>query len=188
LDEASTRVLVERSRKGDGDAFGELYRAFEGDVLRLCRRLLGSPEDAEDAAHEAFLRARKGLDRYALGRPFRPWLLGIASHLAIDRLRRRRTERRLFPPEELGPEELAADAPSPLQREIDADRRRRLLAAIDALPERYRVPLVLRYYAELEIAEIAELLEVTRNQVATLLFRARRRLRSALGDDGEAAG
>jgi RNA polymerase sigma-70 factor (ECF subfamily) len=183
LDEASTRVLVERSRKGDREAFGELYRAFEGDVARLCLRLLGSPEDAEEATHETFLRARKGLDRYTLGRPFRPWLLGVASHLAIDRLRRRRTERRLFRPEELGPEEIAADGPSPLQREIDEAWRRRLLAAIDALPDRYRAPLVLRYYAELEIGEIAALLEVTRNQVATLLFRARRRLREALGED-----
>lgn len=183
MDEATTRVLVERSRKGDGDAFGELYRAFESDVARLCLRLLGSPEDAEDAAHETFLRARNGLDRYALGRPFRPWLLGIASHLAIDRLRRRRTERRLFAPEAQSPEEIAAGGPSPLQREIDEAQRRRLLAAIDALPDHYRAPVVLRYYAELEIAEIAGLLEVSRNQVATLLFRARRRLREALGDE-----
>lgn len=187
MDEASTRVLVERSRKGDGDAFGELYRAFEGDVTRLCRRLLGSREDAEDAAHETFVRARNALDRYASTRPFRPWLLSIASHLAIDRLRRRRTERRLFAPDELDPESLEGVGPSPLQREIDEAERRRLLAAIDALPDHYRAPLVLRYYAELEIGEIASLLEVTRNQVATLLFRARRRLRGALADDGESA-
>jgi RNA polymerase sigma-70 factor (ECF subfamily) len=183
LDEASTRILVERARKGDGNAFGELFQTFEGDVTRLCLRLLGTREDAEDASHETFLRARSGLDRYALGRPFRPWLLAIASHIAIDRLRRRRTERRLFAPEQLGADEIAAPGPSPLQREIDAAQRRRVLGAIDALPDRYRVPIALRYYAELEMNEIATLLEVTRNQVATLLFRGRRRLREALGDD-----
>jgi RNA polymerase sigma factor (sigma-70 family) len=182
LDEASTRVLVERARKGDGDAFGELFRAFEDDVGRLCLRLLGSREDSEEAGHETFLRARRGLDGYTDGRPFRPWLLAIASHIALDRLRRRRTEQRIFAAEELSPEEIAAPGPSPLQRELDQALRRRLLGAVDALSVRYRAPIVLRYYAELEIAEIAELLGVTRNQVATLLFRARRRLREALGD------
>jgi RNA polymerase sigma-70 factor (ECF subfamily) len=180
LDEASVRALVERSREGDGDAFGELFRFFERDVERLGLRLLGSREDAEDAAHETFLRAGRGLEHYSTGRPFRPWLMAIASHHCLDRLRRRRRERRIFAPEELSPDEIAAPGPSPLQLELDESLRRQVLAAIDALPDRYRAPLVLRYYADLDFGEIAELLEVTRNQVATLLFRARRRLRETL--------
>ena len=108
LDQASTRVLVERARKGDGDAFGELFRAFEGDVGRLCLRLLGSREDSQEAGHETFLRARRGLDGYTDGRPFRPWLLAIASHIALDRLRRRRTEQRIFAAEALAPDEIAS--------------------------------------------------------------------------------
>ena len=123
LDEASTQLLVERARKGDGDAFGELYQAFESDVARLCMRLLGSREDAEDAAHETFVRSRNGLEGYTRGRPFRPWLLAIASHLALDRLRRLRTEHRIFAPDALDPEEIAAPGPSPLQREIDQAQR-----------------------------------------------------------------
>jgi RNA polymerase sigma-70 factor (ECF subfamily) len=58
-----------------------------------------------------------------------------------------------------------------------------VLAAINALPDRYRAPLVLRYYADLEYDAIAELLLVTKNQVATLLFRGRRRLRETLAED-----
>jgi RNA polymerase sigma-70 factor (ECF subfamily) len=180
LDEASVRTLVARAREGDGDAFGELFRAFESDVQRLCRRLLGNREDAEDATHETFLRAGRHLDRYSPARPFRPWLLAIASHHALDRLRRRGTERRIFADGELAAEEVAAPGPSPLQRELDEALRRQVLEALDALPDRYRAPLVLRYYADLDFAEIAELLEVSRNQVATLLFRARRRVREAL--------
>jgi RNA polymerase sigma-70 factor (ECF subfamily) len=73
LDEAELRRRVEQARRGDADALGALFEAFRPDVLRLCRRLLG-PADAEDAVHEAFLRARSGLDGFDAGRPFRPWL------------------------------------------------------------------------------------------------------------------
>ena len=59
-----------------------------------------------------------------------------------------------------------------------------MLAAVEALPDRYRAPLVLRYYAELDYDGIAGILGVTRNQVATLLFRAKRKLRSALSGEG----
>jgi RNA polymerase sigma-70 factor (ECF subfamily) len=183
LDEASIRRRVEEVKRGDPEAFGELFEDFHRDVLRLCERLLGSGADAEDATHETFLKARNGLGQYDTDRSFRPWLLGIASHHALDRLRRRATETRLFDYDETLSETLASPTPSPLQGELDASRRRQVLAAIDALPDRYRAPLVLRYYADLEYDAIAELLLVTKNQVATLLFRGRRRLRETLAKD-----
>lgn len=183
LDEAGIRRRVEAARAGDGEAFGELFRVFQRDVLGLCERLLGSRADAEDALNETFLRVRRGLDGYDARRPFRPWLLAIASNHALDRLRRRDTERRLFACDAAAGDELPASGPSPLQGELDASRRRVILAAIDALPDRYRAPLVLRYYVDLDHDAIAEMLGVTRSQVATLLFRARRRLRSELAED-----
>jgi RNA polymerase sigma-70 factor (ECF subfamily) len=183
LDEASIQRRVEQAKRGDEASFGELFEAFRGDVVRLCERLLGSRPDAEDAAHETFLRARRGLDGYDPDRRFRPWLLAIASHHALDRIRRRDTERRLFECAEPSPEELASPAPSPLQGELDASLRRRVRGAIDALPDRYRAPLVLRYYADLDHDAIAELCGVSKGQVATLLFRGRRRLRELLAAD-----
>lgn len=188
MDDGATRALVDRARRGDGEAFGQLFRSFEQDVARLCTRLLGSSDEAQDAAHETFLRARTAFDQYEAERPFRPWLLAIASHHAIDRLRRRSTERRLFTPDEADLETLAAPGPSPLQRELDEAARREMLAAIRELPDRYRAPLVLRYYADLDYETIAETLGVSRNQVGTLLLRGRRRLREQLeGLRGESA-
>jgi RNA polymerase sigma-70 factor (ECF subfamily) len=181
LDEISIRRRVEEARAGDADAFGALFEAFRPDVLRLCQRLLGHA-DAEDAAHEAFLRARRSLDQFDPQRPFRPWLLAIASHHAVDRLRRRDTERRIFAGEDVVPEALPGQGPSPLQGELSAALRRQVIAAVDALPDRYRAPVVLRYFAELPYETVAELLGVSKNQVATLLFRGRRHLRAALED------
>jgi RNA polymerase sigma-70 factor (ECF subfamily) len=186
--EPADRIVA--AKRGDANAFGELVRAFEPDVARLCRRILGDSEDARDAAQECFVRTHAALDSYDSERPFRPWLLGIAAHRAIDALRRRRREAKLFSSEDLDAEVHADPGASPLQHGLSLERRRELLDAIDALPDAYRAALTLRYFAELEFAEIAGILDVSRNQVATLLFRGRRRLRDALaapGDESPAA-
>jgi RNA polymerase sigma factor (sigma-70 family) len=171
-----------RARAGDGDAFGALVSHYGPDVQRLCRRLLGSVPECEDASQESFARAHAALGSYDPARPFRRWLLAIAAHCAIDALRRRRRESRLFEREAIDGETQADPGPSPLQHGLSAELRGRLLAAIEAQPDLYRTPLALRYYADLDYGEIAEILGVSRNQVATLLFRARARLREALAE------
>jgi RNA polymerase sigma-70 factor (ECF subfamily) len=157
-------------------------RHHEPDVQRLCRRLLGGAAECDDACQESFVRAHAALGSYDPARPFRRWLLAIAAHCAIDALRRRSRESRLFDGDALDAGALADPGPSPLQHGIASEQRGRLLAAIEAQPDRYRAPLVLRYYADLDYGEIAEILCVSRNQVATLLFRARARLRATIED------
>jgi len=179
-DEALPAQWLAKARSGDGEAFGLLVRHYGPDVQRLCRRLLGSAAEAEDASQESFARAHTALASYDPARPFRRWLLAIAAHRAIDALRRRRREARLFEGEALDTDALPDAAPSPLQHGLSAELRSQLLAAIESQPDLYRAPLVLRYYADLEYEAIAEILAVSRNQVATLLFRGRRRLRDAL--------
>ena len=109
---------------GDGgfEEFGELFRAYRSDVLRLCRRMLGE-NGASDAASEVFLRAQRALASYDSKRPFRPWLLGIASHYCIDQLRRRALETRLFDSADLAESGLAHPGPSPLRQLAETDDR-----------------------------------------------------------------
>jgi RNA polymerase sigma-70 factor (ECF subfamily) len=180
LDELTVRRQIESARGGDADAFARLFHAFRGDVERLCRRLLGGAPEFDDAVSEVFLRAHRALESYDTARPLRNWLLSIAAHHCVDRLRRRSSEQRLFPPGDLEPDQFATPGPSPLQQRLRAETRREVLDAIDALPDRYRAPIVLRYFADFDYAAIAEALEVSRNQVSTLLFRAKRQLREQL--------
>ncbi len=163
--------------------FEARYREHEEAVSRLCRRMLGAGPAVEDAGHEVFLRAQRGRDGYDPAQPFRPWILAIAGHHCIDQLRRRRTEWRLFDAGDLDAADLADPAPSPLGEALRAERRAEVLGAIDALPLKFRLPLVLRYFNELDYDAIAEALGVTRGQVGSLLFRAKRTLRERLSPE-----
>lgn len=163
-------------------SFEALYRDQEEAVRRLCRRMLGD-EAARDASQEVFLRARRGFDGWDPSRSFRSWLLAVAGHHCVDQLRRRGVEARIFDRRDFEAEDLRSPGRSPLREAVHAQERGRLLEAIDALPRKYRLPLVLRYFQELDYDGIAELLGLTRGQVGTLLFRARRRLRDALADE-----
>ena len=81
---------VVQAQQGSDEAFTSLVEAYQSHVYNLCYRMLGEPESAEDAAQETFLRAYQHLHRYDQRRPFATWLLSIAAHYCIDRLRRRK--------------------------------------------------------------------------------------------------
>jgi RNA polymerase sigma-70 factor (ECF subfamily) len=172
--------IIDRARSGDGEAFAALFEAHGDEVLRVCRRMLGGPEPAVDARSEVFLKARRALDGYDPARSFRTWLLSIASHHCIDQLRRAATERRVFADTALEPGELEGPEPSPLSRLLAREKHAALDRAIEALPIEYRLPLLMRYYAEASYDEIAERLGTTRSRVGTLIFRAKRRLRERM--------
>ncbi len=181
--EQDSQLLVERARAGDAEALEELFRSEEPVVTRLCRRMLGDRAVAEDARHEVFLRLRRGLPGYDSKQPFRSWLLAVASHHCIDQLRRSTTEARLFDAGDLDTLDLADPGPSPLGIALAAEQSSAVLQAIDALPPRYRAPLVLRYFNELDYDAIADALGVSRGQVGSLLFRAKRMLRERVSTE-----
>jgi RNA polymerase sigma-70 factor (ECF subfamily) len=176
----ANQPLIDRALAGDETALAELFQRFEPDVGRVCRRMLGSGGAAEDASHEVLLKLRRGLQSYDRIRPFRPWLLGIAAHHCVDQLRRQTTEARLFETHDLDPGDLADPGPSPLRQVSQNQERDAIAGAIGTLPPKYRLPLVLRYFNDQDYDAIAETLGVTRNQVGTLLFRAKRQLRQRL--------
>ena len=81
---------INQARQGDDEAFTNLVETYQKPVYNLCYRMLGEAEAAEDAAQETFLKVYQNLARYDRTRSFATWLLSIAAHHCIDRLRRRR--------------------------------------------------------------------------------------------------
>jgi RNA polymerase sigma-70 factor (ECF subfamily) len=179
-EEAPLHDVLDRAQRGDGEAFAELYRRFSRRVFGLCFHVLGAREDAEDATGEVFLRARAVLSRYDGSVPLGAWLTKVAVNHCVDRLRHRRREARLFSSDPEEALDARAPEPSPLAEMMAEEERAALATAVATLPDRYRVPLVLRYSAEMSYDDIAERLGQTRQEVATSLFRAKQRLRRAL--------
>jgi len=179
MDEAAIQQSLERARQGSSEAAGRLFEAFRPDVTRLCARLVGTL-DAEDAVHEVFERAQLKLDSYDTQQPFRRWLLAIASHRCIDRLRRKNLEGRLFEDVDGDTERFSADGHSALDGVIQLEEQEAVQRALDRLPDRHRVPLVLRYFLDQSYDEIGEAIGVERTQVASLLFRGKQSLRGLL--------
>jgi len=162
------------------DMLANLYSEFHPRVLRVCRYLLSSLEDAEDAASEVFVRLPRALATYDRTQPFWSWLATVTHHHCIDRLRARRSEQRVFEPADPEASAPASPAASPLDELLRRESRRAVLAALARLPERYRVPLTLRYFNDLSYDDIAARLSLSRANVAILVFRAKQRLRTEL--------
>lgn len=174
-------VWLEQARRGDRQAFAQLVSVYQGPVFSLAYRMLGNAVEAEDAAQETFVRMYTKLHTYQPERKLSSWVLSIASHYCIDRLRRRHGDwlsldeepvAAVLPSRALGPEELAQRA------EVRDDVQR----LVDQLPPAYRVPLILRYWHDLSYAEIADVMGLTVQAVKSRLHRARLQMLEATAD------
>lgn len=174
--------VIERARGHDTEALGEIYRLYARRVFGLCRYMLNSRENAEDASSEVFLKLQRSIESYDGSIPFLRWLLRVAGNQCIDALRRRQRGRRVIVEveDEAAVMEAASSEPSPLSAVISTEERAQVRDTIARLPQNYRVPLVLRYYAELSYDEIGQQLGLQRNHVAALIFRAKQELRRKL--------
>jgi RNA polymerase sigma-70 factor (ECF subfamily) len=167
--------LIRRAQHGDIAAFQDLVDRYASLTGRAARALLADPAAAEDAVQEAWLDSWRGLARFDTGRPFRPWILTLVANRCRMQLRRRRLI--------LVPLAAAYITPSGDNVEAtilaaagDADLR----AALAALPAEHQQVLALRYYADLDLDEIAAVIGAPLGTVKSRLHRALRTLRGRL--------
>lgn len=174
-DQAEVREWINLAKKGDDDAFANLVEVYQMKVHNLCYRMLGDPIEAEDAAQETFIKAYRGLKIYDPSRSFSTWLLSIASHHCIDRLRRRR----IFPLsfDELLPSQEKPDA-SPGPEGVITIHERQVVVRemLYQLGNRDRAAVVLRYWNDLSYDQIGQILSLSIPAVKSRLHRARKEL------------
>lgn len=173
-------AIVERARRGDHRAFRVIVVAYQHKVHDLLARMLAgivSLAEVEELAQETFVRLFRALPRFVPEGPGRltRWVITVTTHLGVDVLRRRRllTE----PLDGAEPAALATIASDPATRSYLAGTVAR---AVAALPAPHRAAFVLRAYYDLELDEIAEVLEIELGTVKSRLSRARAALRVAL--------
>jgi RNA polymerase sigma-70 factor (ECF subfamily) len=184
--------LVERSRKGDMQAFGSLVAKYQERVLNVVFRLCGRRAEAEELAQEAFLKAMERLSDFRGNSGFYTWLFRIAVNLTVSH--RRRAGRIGFR-SLTGGEESDASAgdsltsglaerrePLPDVAAQNAERKERVFAALDELEEEFRVVVVLRDIEDMDYGQIAKVLELPPGTVKSRLHRARGLLKDKLAD------
>ncbi len=177
---ADETLWVMQARHGDEDAFSQLVEAYQRPVFNLCYRMLGDAAEAEDAAQETFIRAYTRLASYDPNRKFSSWMLAIASHYCIDRLRQRRMG--LVAWDDLPPGNWLSDTQTkPEEVILDRETQRQVRELLNDLPSDYRAVVVLRYWHELSYEEIAETLHTTVPAIKSRLFRARQMMVNRAG-------
>jgi RNA polymerase sigma-70 factor (ECF subfamily) len=174
----SDETLVQRCRGGDGGAFRILVSRYQRPIYNAAYRVLGNAEDASDVTQLAFMEVAERLGEYDPEHKFFSWIYRIALNAALNVLRRNR--RREPPPD--GDLPGGSDTTDPEWRALDAERSRRIQAALMQLGEDQRTVLTLRHFSDLSYREIALVLEIEETTVKSRLFEARQRLRELLGD------
>jgi RNA polymerase sigma-70 factor, ECF subfamily len=157
---------------GDQDAFAKLVEAYQVPVLNLAYRMLGSSTEAEDAAQETFIRVYGRLSSYDPGRKFSSWILSIASHYCVDRLRRRHGST-LSMEEIMGQSWIPDQHLKPEDQTVRREERELIGRMLNDLPADYRLVIVLRYWQDLGYDEIAEVTNDTVSAIKSRLHRAR---------------
>ena len=179
--------LAASAKAGNRAAFEGLIQRHKAGLYRFVRRYIGQSDDAYDVLQDCFVSAWSGLARYDPERPFLPWLRVIALNKCRDFARRQKVRRLLLKAFAF---ERGVEPPSSTAQELDDERAEskrfsRLDQAIADLPAFYKDPLLLTTVSGLSHIEAAEALKTTPKAIEMRLYRARRKLLSAMGETGE---
>ena len=171
--------LLRLAQEGDEQAFGDLVERHQARACRVARSLVGSEEDAQDVAQEAFLRAYRNLERFDFQYAFSTWLYRIVTNLCIDLLRKRRRHQSLSMPEESESEAFDLDLPDPREALpsdglIALETAGEVRVVLDGLAPHFRTALVLRELEGLSCKEIADIVGATHVTVRWRLHRGRK--------------
>jgi RNA polymerase sigma-70 factor (ECF subfamily) len=162
--------------KGDLEAFEQIVLRHQKNAWSAAYRFLGNHMEAEDVAQEAFLKILCAAPRYRPTASFRTYLYRVVTRQCLDRARKARPVVANDLPDSV------TDSPSILNEMIGRDRAHAVRRALDSLPPRQRMAIVLRYYEGLAYREIASAMLLSQKAVERLLARARNTLETLLKD------
>jgi RNA polymerase sigma-70 factor (ECF subfamily) len=189
-DRAEESAIIRAAQRGDPEAFEQLVRSYDQNVLRMALNLLHSLEDARDIYQEAFLRVYRNLPRFRFECSFSTWLYRIVANLCLDQIRKRKVRKEESAAVSTGSGELdrfqfvaenRADV-DPQRQLMSAEVNTRVQEVLDRLTPRERLVFEMRHFQGMRLRAIGEALGVTEEAAKNCLFRATQKMRSALGD------
>ncbi|PLX44704.1 MAG: hypothetical protein C0605_02120 [Hyphomicrobiales bacterium] len=182
--EESDEDLMRLVSARDAAAFARLVDRHLARVHGLARRLLGRPADAEDVVQDVMAKLWTAPEAWSASKGnFPNWLSRVTSNACIDRLRRRRPDTGLDEVMTMTADEAA---PDPFDKAFDTQRANRIEQALERLPERQKLAIVLFHFQGHSGAEVARIMDIKLAAMESLLARARRKLKADLADDLQA--
>jgi len=189
LTTCSDEELLGSFRRGKREAFGVLVRRYQGELFGYLRRYLGDSTLAEDVFQNTFLQVYTKIGKYDPGRPVRPWLYTIATHQAIDALRRQGRQQAVSLEQErvngTGDElhylldMLESRGPDPLEHSQGEEMRQLVRTSVNRLPDFLKQVVILAYYQGLKYKDIADIMDIPVGTVKSRLHAALLRLQEA---------
>jgi RNA polymerase sigma-70 factor (ECF subfamily) len=183
-EDSAERSIIERCRRRDLEAFGKLVDAYQSRVFGFVRRMVKSPEDAQDVTQEVFVRAFQAIERFDGRCTFRTWLFRIAHNLCVDRSRRQERRPTVVSVHDMvdeGEEFAVGDFRwDPETMVLDEEFRTIVEAAIGTMSEKLRSVLLLHDREGMAYDEIAQALDIPTGTVKSRLFLARTHLQRAV--------
>ena len=180
MEETALCAALNRPPQSCPEVLSTIYTAHYRYVLRVCQRFFRQPQDAEDAAAEVFLKLHRVLETRDEALLFRPWVSKVAGRHCIDKLRQRKREKGSCVDGADLSEVPDYSTLSPLSQLLRSEERFEVRKQLIRLPEKYKVPLVLRYYKQMSYSEIARALKKQLPAVRIMIFRAKEQLRRNL--------
>jgi RNA polymerase sigma-70 factor (ECF subfamily) len=178
VEAAETARLVQLTLGGDSAAFEQIILRHEHRIMAMAARLLGAREDAKDVAQEVFLRAFKYLHRLDVQKPVEPWLMRITVNVCRDAARLR--QRRLATFVDVDEPDRIDESPDPYAGLARKQEQLILQKALETLPEKERLAIVLRDVEGLSTAEVASILQSSETTVRSQVSRGRLKLKAAI--------
>jgi len=184
------KSLILAAQTGNSEAFEQLVRSYDQNVLRMAVNLLHSEEDARDVYQEAFLRVYRNLSKFRFDCSFSTWLYRIVANLCLDQIRKRKVRKEEAATVDTGSGELDRFEFLP-ERRADVDPQRQLMSSevntrvqevLSRLTPRERLVFEMRHYQGMRLRAIGDALGVTEEAAKNCLFRATQKMRAALGD------
>ena len=180
MDEAPSARLIADCLAGDEHAIEILVRQYEADVFRLALSIVGDTAEANEITQETFIAMLRSLHSYEERKSFKAWLYTIALNHSRSHLRRRKSLERLRDALSVLFRVETQKLLSPEDAVIRNEQERVLWEQLNSMDERFRTVVVLRYFHDLSIAEISEILSVNEGTIHSRLHTARERLKQAL--------
>jgi RNA polymerase sigma-70 factor (ECF subfamily) len=190
-DSEDEKLLIGQAQSGSREAFEELVRRHDRDILRLAYHMLGNREEAREVYQETFLKAFRSLSRFRFESSFYTWIYRIATNVSLDHLRKRQTLR-----EEISIESDTSSNPdrpalkdtlaattyysNPERRLYGKEVGEKIREALKTLSEKERLVFELRHYQGLRLKMIGEIMGSTEETAKNYLFRATQKLRAFL--------